>query len=181
FLAQHLPKSIVLNQDATNIEFLKTEGIARAKIVVSALQPDERNLFASLQAMHLGAERVVSVVHEGKHQSLFEAFGVEVTFNPRKEVIEEIIRHTRGRRLEKVAFVEHHQGEVIEVKLTKDSPLVARLLEEAILDFPAEMVIGAVSRNGKIIIPGGKTILKTGDDLVIFLDTKVVDEVVSKI
>lgn len=181
FLAKNLPKSFILNENARDPDFLKSEGLNRAHIVISALPKDEQNLFVSLQAMHLGAERVVSVVHERKYDSLFKKYGVEVTFNPRSKVIEEIIRHTRTRRLEKVTFVEHHKGEVIEVKLDQDSPLAARPLIESAKDFPDAIVIGAVSRSGRIIIPSGDTVLEVGDDLVIFVAAKHIDEVLERI
>ena len=109
------------------------------------------------------------------------ASGVEETFNPRTEVIEEILRHTRSRQLEKVAFIEGHRGEVIEVELTAKSPLVGRPLKEAVAELPGKLVIGAVSRSGLVIIPHGETRLRAGDDLVIFVDTTCVDELMEKL
>jgi trk system potassium uptake protein len=177
YLASHLPRTFVLNDSPRDPEFLKTEGIGRADLVIAAMWPDELNLFVSLQAIMLGAKRVVSVVHDKKYEELFGRNGVELTFNPRTEVIEEIIRHTRGRRLEKVAFIEDHRGEVIEVKLDKGSFLVGKSLEEATRHLPAKMVVGAVSRGGEVMIPHGKTVLREGDDLVIFVDAAEVDAV----
>ena len=181
FLAKDLPDSFVLHEDATDPDFLRSEGLDRAQLVISALRPDERNLFTSLQSMHLGAERVVSVVHNTKYEALFEEFGVSVTVNPRNKVIEEILRHTRNRRLEKVAFVEDHRGEVLEVELDGDSILVGRPLMDAAEQLPREMVIGAVSRRDETIIPSGETELEAGDHLVIYADSTVVNEVVEKI
>ncbi len=177
-LAKNLPDSFVLHADATDPTFLREEGLDRAQLVVSVMRPDERNLFAALQAKHLGAERAVSVVHEKQYESLFEASGVDVTVNPRNKVIEAILRHTRQRPLEKVAFIEDHAGEVLEVELDADSPLVGRPLEEAAADFPAELVIGAVSRGPETIIPGGETELRVGDHLVVYVGSEVVNEVV---
>jgi trk system potassium uptake protein TrkA len=96
---------------------------------------------------------------------------VELTFNPRTEVIKEIIRHTRGKRLDKIAFVEGHKGEVIQITLDENSALVGKPLQEATQDLPGKLVIGAASRNDVVIIPNGKTVLEPGDRLVVFLDT----------
>lgn len=180
-LAKRLPDSFVLHEDATDPEFLRSEGLERAQLVVSALRPDERNLLCSLQAKQLGADRVVSVVHNTKYEPLFEANGVDVTANPRNQVIEEILRHTRRRPLQKVTFVEDHRGEVLEIELDADSLLVGRPLKEAAGDFPDAMVIGAVSRRGKTIIPSGNTQLEAGDRLVIFVDASVVSEVMDNV
>ena len=181
WLARKLKRSFVLHNDARNREFLKTEGVGRADAVVVALRPDERNLFTALLAKHLGAKRVLALVHDRDHQELFVASGIEETFNPRTEVIEEILRHTRSRQLEKIAFVEGHRGEVIEVELSATSPLVGRPLKEVMGELPGKMVIGAVSRSEVVIIPRGETRLRAGDDLVIFVDSTCVDELMEKL
>lgn len=180
-LAQELPKSFVLCDDPLDPDALTNEGLSRAQVVIAALDNDEANLFAALQATHLGAERVLAVVHEKKYQPLFDRFDIEVTFNPRSKVIEEIIRHTRSRRLEKVAFVEQHQGEVIEIKLSDESPLAAKTIEEVAPHFPESVVIGAISRSGRVIIPRGDTVLEVGDDLIIFATADAIDEVLEKL
>lgn len=181
FLAKNLPDSFVLNEDATDPDFLRSEGLERAQLVISAMRPDERNLLASLQAKHLGADRVVSVVHNQKYEALFDDFNVDVTVNPRNKVIQEILRHTRDRPLEKVAFVEKHRAEVIEVELDTDSVLVDRPLKDAARDLPEAIVIGAASRGERTVIPGGETELRAGDTLVIFAESKVVNELMDKI
>lgn len=181
FLAQNLPKSFVLHDDATDPAFLREEGLGRAHLVVSALHPDERNLLCSQLSHHLGAEQVISVVHNAKYTSMFESCGISTTVNPRKEVIQEILRHTRARHFEKIAFVEQHRGEVVELKLGPDSPLLGGPLSETADDLPEAMVIGAVSRGGETIIPTGETELQAGDDLVIFVASDTVDELIERI
>lgn len=171
FLAKNLPDSFVLNDDLRDPSFLKQEGISRADLVVVALSSDDLNLFASLLALNLGAKKVVSVIHNKEYQELFETNGVELTFNPRTEVIKEIIRHTRGKMLDKVAFVEDHKGEVIQLELQASSVLVNEPLHECMQNVPTRFVVGAVSRGGNVIIPNGQTVLLAGDKVVLFADT----------
>lgn len=181
FLARKLPDCFVFQDDATDPEFLRSEGIGRTQLAVSALRPDERNLFASLQAKDLGAERVVSVVHNQDYASVFEKHGVDATVNPRTKVIENILRHSRQGRIEKVTLIEGHRGEVIEVELDADSVLAGRRLQESAADLPDGIVVGAASRDDETIIPTGSTTLKVGDRLVIYADTEVVEEVVDRV
>lgn len=181
FLARNLPDCFVLNDDAIDPDFLQSEGIGRTDLVVSALRPDERNLFASLQARELGAERVISVVHEQKYAPLFASNGVTATVNPRTKVIEDILQHTRKGRVEKVTFVEGHDGEVLEVEIEAGSVLLEGPLKESATDLPDGMVVGAVARGPKTIIPTGDTTFEIGDHLVIYVDTESVEEVVEKV
>ncbi len=180
-LAQELPDTLVLHDDATNPDFLRQEGVADTDLVVSALTPDERNLLTSVLSRELGAEQVLSVVHNGAYEPLFARSGIDVTVNPRREVIEEILRHTRARGVEKITFVGHEQGEVVEVELDDDSPLAGTPLEEAAQTIPHNFVIGAVIRNGDVLTPRGKTVLERGDHVVVFVDADVADEVLEAI
>lgn len=177
FLAQSLRGTLVFEDDALNPDFLRQEGVPDADLIVSTLTPDERGLLATLQAKDLGAKKTVSVVRNGLYQSVFERGGVDVTVNPREEVIEEILRHTRERRVEKITFFEHDQGEVVEVELSANSPLVGQPLGTAVRDMPGRFVVGAVVRDSSVLVPRGKTILKEGDHLVVFIDREVSDQV----
>lgn len=180
-LAQSLPNTLVLQNDATNPNFLRREGAPDADLIVSTLTPDERNLLATLLGKELGADQTLSVVHDGAYESLFASSGVDVTVNPRREVIEEILRHTRKRNVEKLTFIEHMRGEVIELELDADSALVGRPLEEAVRDVPHNFVLGAVVRDRHVLIPRGKTVLEAGDHLVLFVDAEVSGEVLEAI
>lgn len=181
YLARNLPESFVLHDDATDPDFLRSEGIDRSQLVISALRPDERNLFAALQAQYLGADRVLSVVHDKDYIPLFDEYGVDATVNPRNKVIEEILRYTRDESLEKVTFLEGHSGEVVQIELDDESALIGRPLKESAADLPVEMVVGAATRGNRTIIPDGSTVFEVGDQLVIYADTEVVSELVERI
>jgi trk system potassium uptake protein TrkA len=168
---------MVLQKDALDAEFLRREGVTEAQVMVSALRPDERNLFASVLGMELGCERQISVVHNTAFESSFEFVGVDVVVNPRRQVIEEILNYLRGSNVEKLTFVEHHRGEVMEVELDRESQLVDRPIEALQTEFPEAVAFGAVTRRDEIIIPRGDTVLRPGDHLVFFTDTSVLDEV----
>jgi len=119
-----------------------------ADLVVSALTPHERNLSASVLSRDLGAGRVVSVVHRDVYESVVTSSGIDTTVNPRREVIEEILRHAHVHGIEKITSVERDRGEVVELELTAESPLVGRPLEEAAETVPPNFVLRAVVRDG---------------------------------
>jgi trk system potassium uptake protein TrkA len=176
-LAQELPDTLVLQNDATDPKFLRREGVADTDLVVSALTPDERNLLTSVLSLDLGAKQVLSVVHRDVYESVFTRSGIDTTVNPRREVIEEILRHTRVRGIEKITFVERDRGEVVEVELTAENSIVGRPIEEAVEAMPHNFVLGAVIRDGEVLIPRGKTVLEPQDHLVMFVETDVSAEV----
>jgi len=176
-VAEALPNTLVMESDATDIEFLDREHVNEADIVIAALGSDEKNLLVSLLARRLGVERTVAVIENLEYAELFETVGVDVAVNPREETAEEIVRFTRANRTEKVAMLEHDRAEVLEIEVGADSPLAGQSIMDSVSEFPDGMVIGAVSRQGRFITPRGDTVLESGDHVVVFVDGEVLEDV----
>ena len=177
WLAEELPDTMVMETDATDIEFLEREHIGDAEVIVSALDSDEKNLLASLLAEGVGTERSIAVIDQSEYVELFEAVGIDVGVNPREVVAEEITRFTRAGGAENVALVENGLAEVLEVEVDDDSPLVGEPIRESIHSLPADVVIGAITRGGEYVVPRGETEIHPGDHVVLFVETEDADEV----
>ncbi|AXR81017.1 Trk system potassium transporter TrkA [Natrarchaeobaculum sulfurireducens] len=176
-LAERLPQTLVLQSDATDIDFLVREHVDESDIVVAALESDEKNLLVSLLAKRIGVGRTIGVVEYGEYADLFETVGMDVAINPRLVTAEEITRFTREHRTEKLAMLEHDRAEVLEIEVDADSVLCKTRIREVMADLPEGVVIGAVTRDGELITPRGETVLEGGDHVVVFVDTEVLDEV----
>ncbi|GAA0228195.1 Trk system potassium transporter TrkA [Haladaptatus pallidirubidus] len=176
-LAEDLPKTMVMASDATDAEFLAREHVDEADVVVATLENDEKNLLVSVLAKQLGAERSIAVVEDAEYVSLFEAVGIDVAINPREVTAEEITRFTREDRAENIALIENDRAEVLEIEIDADSVLADRPIHEAVADLPSGVVIGAITRNGKFVVPRGDTVIKENDHIVVFVDTDVLNEV----
>jgi trk system potassium uptake protein TrkA len=179
WLAEELPKTLVMEHDATDTEFLAREHVDEADFVVATLDSDERNLLASVLAKRLGTDRVVAVVDNGEYVTLFEEIGIDVAVNPRQVTAEEIIRFTYGGVAENIAVLENDQAEVLELQLTDSSRLVGCSIEEAAAKIDADLVFGAITRDRKLIAPRGETELAAGDHIVVFVESSFVDELTS--
>jgi trk system potassium uptake protein TrkA len=180
-LAEDLPNAVVMENDATDIDFLEREHVGDADFVVAALDSDEKNLLVSLLARRLGVDRTVAVIDASEYVELFETVGVDVGINPREVVAEEITRFTRDGGAENVAIIESDRAEVLEVEVDGESVLAGRPIHEAVSDLPAGVVIGAITRGDRFITPRGDTVIEPDDHVVVFLDACVVDEVTPKL
>ncbi|WP_440771442.1 Trk system potassium transporter TrkA [Natronorubrum sp. DTA28] len=176
-VAEALPKTLVMESDATDTEFLNREHIDEADIVIAALDSDEKNLLISLLARRAGVDRTVAIIENTEYTDLFETVGVNVAINPREETAEEIVRFTRTDQTEKIAMLEHDRAEVIEVKLGHESSLTGRQIADSMADLPDGVVIGAISRDGELVTPRGTTVPQPGDHVVLFVDARVLEEV----
>jgi len=181
WLAEQLPKTTVLNSDATDQELLERENVGEADVLVAALENDQQNLLATLLAKRKGTDRAITVVNTGDFAELFEAVGVDVAVSPRKATAEEITRFTRARRAENVAIIEGDKAEVLEFEVDSESVLIDRSIAETAKDIPEGVVIGAITRGTEHITPRGDTIVREGDHVVVFVGTDVLDEVTEKL
>ncbi|MFT4890355.1 MAG: trk system potassium uptake protein TrkA [Halobacteriales archaeon] len=180
-LAEDLPGTVVMESDATDVEFLTREHVDETDLVVAALGSDEKNLLVSLLAKRLGASRAVAVVENTDYVDLFETVGVDVAVNPRKLTAEEITRFTYEQETEKVAIVESDRAEVLEVEIADDGVFAGRSISEAVADLPGGIVVGALTRDGRYLTPRGDTVVEPGDHAVVFVDADVLDALNDKL
>ena len=176
-LAEQLPNTVVMESDATNVEFLEREHVGDTDVVVSTLDSDEKNLLVSLLADRMGVARTIAIIDTAEYVNLFETVGIDIGVSPRSVVAEEISRFTLEGNAENVAFIESDKAEVLEVEVDDRSVLAGRPIQESARDLPNGVVIGALVRDGKFIAPRGDTVVETGDHVVVFAEMDVIDEI----
>jgi trk system potassium uptake protein TrkA len=95
--------------------------------------------------------------------------------SPRFAAVGAILRHLRRGKVLNVAALKDEGAEVIEVEAQETSALVGKPLSE--VKVPAGALVAAVVREGEVLIPGGDTVVRPGDHLVIFLQRRVLGKV----
>jgi trk system potassium uptake protein TrkA len=162
-IAAILRRALVLNGDGTDLELLETEDIGRSDVLISVIDNDERNLFASVLARQLGVRRVITRVSRQANLRLFERVGIDVALSARGAAIAAIVHHVEGGPWNLLAVLEEGQGEVIELQVPPGYPPAALQSIEALRG----AVVGAVIRGGDVVVPGGADTIHGGDRLLI--------------
>ena len=180
-LAEELPSVSVLEQDGTDIEFLMDEHVGQADVVITALGSDEKNFFVALLSKNLGVNRAIAIVENGSYTAFFEQTGVDVAINPREETSEEIIRQMQEREVENLSIIEERQAGVLEVEVDEESVLTNRPIRESVAGLPSGVVVGAIARNGELVVPRGDTVVAPGDHVVLFVEVDAIDEVTATV
>jgi trk system potassium uptake protein TrkA len=179
WLAENLPKTIVLEHDGTDTEFLTREHVDEADIVIAALDSDEQNLLISILAKRLGVDRVFSIVDSPDYITLFQEIGIDVAINPRTVTAEEIIRFTYESVAENIAVLENDQAEVLELELSENSRLVGKPIKNLVKEIEGQFVIGAITREQSLISPRGETVLEPGDHVIILVEMEFASQLAS--
>jgi trk system potassium uptake protein TrkA len=178
-LAEELPKTVVMEHDATDTDFLSREHVDEADVLVATMPSDERNLLVAVLAKRLGVSRVMAVVDNTEYVALFEEIGIDVAVNPREITAEEITRFSFESAAENLSVLENDQAEVLELEIGPDSGFVDRSIQDIDTDLSGQFVIGAIVRNHSYVIPRGDTVLQAGDSVVVFVESDFADDLMA--
>ena len=163
-LAEKLKTTLIINGDGTDLSILNEEDIASSDVVVSVTNNDEKNLLCSLLAKQLGVKRVISRVTKNANIPLFEKVGIDIALSDKIAALNEVKNSISGGKVDILATVEQGKGEIIEICIN-DKFNNVKIMD---LHMPAKAVVSIIQRKNKIIIPKGDTVLKSGDNIIIF-------------
>lgn len=166
-VAETLPDTLVLQNDATDRAFWEAERLHRADLCIAALRPDSSVLLAGLLAKTLGVPRVFGVIREQQYVDVGEMSALDAIIHPREETALYISRHVQESYADAVARIEHDRAEVFETTLATDGRLTDRRVADVVPDLPGPCTVGAVLREGRVLVPRGDTVLREGDRVVV--------------
>jgi trk system potassium uptake protein TrkA len=174
YVATQLRKGFVLHDEGISRDFLLQERVDRTDAFVAVTGDDRANLLAAMYARQLGARMTIAGVSRGEFTPLADALGVDLTISPRTLAAEAILRFVRKGEVINVTLLESG-AEMIELRVPEGSRVAGHPLAE--VGFPEGAVVGALLRDGDVIIPTGRDMLKPGDDAVVFTVESTIDEV----
>ena len=174
YVASRLRRGFVLHDEGISRDFLLQERVDRTDAFVAVTGDDRANLLAAMYARQLGARTTIAGVSRGEFAPLADALGVDLTISPRMLAAEAILRFVRKGDVINVALLESG-AEMIELRIPETCRVAGRPLSE--VGFPSGAIVGALLRDGDVIIPTGQEVLKPGDDAVVFTVEDAVEDV----
>ena len=174
YVATQLRKGLVLHDEGISRDFLLQERVDRTDAFVAVTGDDRANLLAAMYARQLGARMTIAGISHGEFAPLADALGVDLTISPRTLAAEAILRFVRKGEVIDVALLENG-AEMIELRVPETCRVAGRPLSQ--VGFPEGAIVGALLRDGDVVIPTGKEVLRPGDDAVVFTVEAAIDEV----
>ena len=173
-VATELPEARVYNATGFDPDFLERERISEAQVAIFAMRDDMKNHFAAALAKVHGARYTIAIVHDSSSVEVFEHAGIDVTVNPRQITAEEIVRFAHDPRTQQVVMLEGDRFEVLDITTKPGSEYVGLSFKEMPI---RGALIGAIVRDGKAVFPRGDDVLRTGDRVIVFTESRRVPEV----
>jgi nucleotide-binding universal stress UspA family protein len=129
-----------------------------ADAVVAATNDDDANLEVCRIALDAGVRRIVAVASDPERVPEFRELKVS-TFSPDSIAARRVEENLEPRRITSQSFA-HGKAEAIEFEVTTRSPVYGKSLREL---HARSWVVGAILREGELLIPQGETVLQQGD------------------
>jgi trk system potassium uptake protein TrkA len=164
-LASRLDRAICLHGDGTDQELLKEENIKDADYFIAVTDDEEENILSALLAKQLGAKKVISLVNKSGYSHLIPLLGIDGVMNPRRASVGKILHFIRKGKVISATPLGDEKAEAVEFIALETSDITNRPLKD--IDFPKGTIIGAITRAGEVIIPGGDSVILPGDHVIL--------------
>ena len=170
-LCELLPKADVLHGDGTDQELLHEEGLDTTDAFISLTGIDEENIILSMYAQSCKVDKVITKVNNSRFIDMLDGSGLEVFISPKQAASDRILSYVRamqnatGSNVETLYRMADDQVEALEFRVRSGSQCIGIPLKD--LAIRPEVLIGAIFRKGRCIIPGGLDSIENGDSVIV--------------
>jgi trk system potassium uptake protein TrkA len=164
--SEQLRHALVLHGEGSDTDLLESEGVAEMDGFVSVSQDEETNIMACLLARNLGAGKTVCLVNRPDYVPMLPKLGVDSAISPRLSTSTWIASFVKRGAVISAENLGHTGAEILQLAVSETCSWLGKPLMQ--LNFPADAVIGAVLKRGRVETPRGDTILAARDEVVVF-------------
>ena len=166
--AENAMDVLTIHTNAKSPDALKKMNIHEYDFVIAVADEDEKNLVIAKAAKQLGASKAIARVRDPEyvHQRSFlqTAFDVDFIVNPDRAMAQEINRYLIQQYDLNNGYFNTGAVSIIQWEADNMPALLGHTVSQ-IAGKLGDVLIVAVSRGGKIIVPNGGTMLYAGDSL----------------
>ncbi len=180
-LCVKFPEVSIIHGDAADQSLLLEEGIRNASAFVALTGLDEENIFLSLFAKSAGCAKVVTKINRIAFDDVIKHLDLDSTIYPKNITSDLILRYVRamknseGSSMETLYSVIQGQVEAAEYTVGEGSPVTEIPLMK--MKKKPDILIAAIIRGGKVLIPRGSDVISAGDRVVVVTRAKAIDDI----
>lgn len=173
WLAERLPKVLVLAGKASDETLLESEQIDRTDLYIAITSDDEDNIMSSLLAKDMGARKVITLINRERYIDLLQGGRIDVAFSPAQLTIGALLSRVRHGDIVSVRSLRRGAAEALEIVAhgsPETSRVVGRRIEE--IELPPSASIAAIIRGKEVLMAHHDTRIESDDHVVVFVDNK---------
>ncbi len=170
-LADTLPEATVIWGDFSEKEVLLEEGLSGAGAVVALTEEDEDNIFLSLFARSVGKGKLITKINRTDFDDVIKHLDLDSVIYPETIIADMILRYVRatenaiGSNVKTLYNLIKGKVEVTEFVVKEHSPVIGIPIAE--LPLKKNILIAAILRDRRVILPRGNDVIGRGDSVVI--------------
>ncbi len=176
-LADKLPGTLVIKADGSDVELLKSEGIADMDAFIAVTGNSESNIISCLLAKNQGVPKTIALVENIDYIHLSQNVGVDTMINKKLIAANFIFRYIRQGEVLDLTSIHGVDAEILEYEVTESSKIVEMELKD--VDFPKSAIVGGVSRKGQGHTTMGGFQFKPKDRVVVLSKPECISKVES--
>ncbi len=176
-----VPKATIINGDGTENNLLIEEGLENASSVVALTNIDEENVLLSLFAKTKTEGKIITKINRIAYDEVISTLGLDTIIYPRELTADYVIRFVRalnnsiGSNIETMHYILDDKAEALEFNVAENSPIANKKIED--LSLKQGILIACINRNGNIITPNGKSVICSGDTVIIVTTNKGFEDI----
>lgn len=165
--AAQLNTAEVLSGDTTDADLLQEINVKNSDFYIAAGKDMEDNIMSSLLAKAEGAKEVIALRTDDRHFDLFHSLGVDHVVSPRRVTLQKILESIQIAPMDSLLKLKKVDLDVVRVTASKHSAVVGKPLAGLDKVFKKGIILGAIVREGNIIIPRGDTMIMEKDEVLV--------------
>ena len=158
--------AMTINGNAKEIKLLKQLHIDSYDFLIAVTGDDEANLVIASFAKKLGCSKVVARIRDPEHMQqinfIEEALDIDHLVNPDQGITVEIYKYLAEKYTLSNGIFSSGKVSLVEFSVHRMPKLIGKSMKDITKILP-DMLVVAISRNGKVIIPHGKEVIEPED------------------
>jgi len=175
---------LTIAADAKRIETLKDIRIDEYDYLISVTDDDDKNIVICSFAKKLGCPKTIARVRTPEHAEQIDfvqrAMKIDYIVNPEMACASEIYKYLAEKYTLAGGCYTADGVSILEFNIDKIPELAGKEIKHT-SHILKDMLIGAISRSGKIIVPNGTTTLAAGDTVYVIGLEKTIKELAGKV
>jgi len=170
--AQNSLDVLTILGNGANSRTLEEAGIKQSDMIIAVTSSDEVNMIACMTAKQFGVPQKIARIRNPEYlyaNALSrEKLGIDFTINPERATAKEIVKLLKSPI--NVAQLQSFAGgkvQLFELKVDESFPFINQQLKA--ITFKHPILVAAIYRNDKIIIPDGEEKIIAGDNLYVLI------------
>lgn len=169
-LHRELPTEVIYEGNATEPDVLERAGISQADVLAACTASDPDNLVVCYLARHrYQVPRTIARINNPRNAWLFDqTFHVDVSLNHSDLMARLIVEQMSMGDMMTLLKLNRGDYSLVEEKIPVGARAVGKALKD--LALPDNIVIAAIIRDGKILVPRGGSAFEIGDEVLAVAD-----------